>query len=166
MPHFEPTSRAARKNSAGGLVFGALFFFAGSLLFLALGISSYRRASALEATGVHAQGTVVRLAPVQSRGRNGGSSTTYAPVVSYSNAAGAQVQFTNGESASPPDYVVGARVDVIYDPADPTQAAINSFSSMWLGAVAPGIAGGVMLLLSLVLGISGVRSSTKREPTV
>lgn len=80
-----------------------------------------------------AQGTVVDLV------RSGGDST-YRPVVRFQAADGKAIEFTSGAGSSPPAYSKGEKVEVLYRPAAPQDAAIKGFISLWLG---PTILGGL-----------------------
>ena len=72
------------------------------------------------------------------------------PQVRFRTAAGNdQVSVDQGSCANPPRYQVNAAVPVIYDPADPNQAAIPSFDGLWMGAVVMGTMG----IISLVIGL-------------
>ena len=105
-----------------GIVFGGIG--------AGFGIRSVQCArSALEADGV-----VVDL----RRAGKGGSR----PVVEY--RVGDQVRSVEGSiSTKPPAYSVGDKVRVLYDPANPPDARINSFVERWLFSV---IFGGVGIL--------------------
>ena len=107
---------------------GAGLVFAGVTAALAL------RESRFAATALRAQGEVVAL-------RADGSG--YRPEVRYTDAAGQVQQFLAGTSSDPPGYAVGEPVPVLYAPADPRTARIDSFVQRWL---LPAIFGGFALL--------------------
>ena len=81
---------------------------------------------------VHAQGTVV-----EQREKTGSKFTTYYyPVVEFKTESGEKVQFVGGAGSSGgPMIPTGSTVDVVYDPAAPSQAQIQSFVQYWLGPV-------------------------------
>jgi hypothetical protein len=88
------------------------------------------------------QGTVVALQPK----RSSDGSTTYSPVVSFKH--GAQlIQFTSQTSSSPPGYHVGETVPVRYLEMNPYDAKLDSFFSLWGGALILGGLGAVFLLI-------------------
>ncbi len=66
-----------------------------------------------------------------SRGRSG----AYYPRIRFRTRAGRDLEFLSSSGASPASYREGEGVEVLYDPADPSNASINSFWSLWLGAV-------------------------------
>jgi len=74
-----------------------------------------------------AEGTVVRLVrKVDSDGYD-----TFAPVVSF-RVKGSERTFTSSTSARPAAYQPGEAVTVLYDPANPADARIRSFSELYL----------------------------------
>lgn len=93
-----------------------------------------------------AQGTVIEL--LQSRSDN---STTYKPLVSFKTKEGRQIEFTSSVSSNPPGYDEGETVEVLYDPADPKDANINGFASLWLGPLILGILGAVFSLVGFLI---------------
>jgi hypothetical protein len=115
------------------------------VLFLLIGLATLCGAAALLlhtrqfiAGAVSAPGVVTELVPHDS-----GSSTTWAPVVRYNAANGEPAQFTSSTSSSPPAFRVGEAVAVLYRPDDPGTAKIDSFFSLWGGALILGILGAV-----------------------
>ncbi|NTV14606.1 MAG: DUF3592 domain-containing protein [Desulfobulbaceae bacterium] len=61
-------------------------------------------------------------------------STFYYPVVEFKTANGEKVKFTGSAgNAGGPQLPTGSRVEVLYDPANPSQAWIMSFVQYWLG---------------------------------
>lgn len=60
------------------------------------------------------------------------STSTFCPHVRFRTETGNEFTFTNSCGLSKPDsYLVGERVDVLYDPDNPNHAVINDWSSMW-----------------------------------
>ncbi|MBZ4033667.1 DUF3592 domain-containing protein [Flavobacterium sp. 17A] len=93
------------------------------------------------------QGTVVEMIPKRSK-----ESTTYSPVVSFKTKTGQTITYTSSTSSNPPSYNVGESVTIFYDPADPNDAEINGFFSLWLGVLILGFIGTVFFLIGF-LGI-------------
>ncbi len=79
---------------------------------------------------VSARGTVVDNS-YQTQNIDGNTSGAYFPVIEFKPIDGAGVQFTDGVGALPPDYAIGAQVEVLYDPQDPHHAEINSWKRLW-----------------------------------
>jgi len=119
-------------------------------LFLILGIGLltgslliYRSTSSFLAEATHAEGTVVKL--MESHSDN---STTYRPVVCFSDLNGNETVFVSSTGSYPPSYTKGEKVDVLYPKNRPQNAIINSFFSIWGGTVIIGGLGGVFFLIS------------------
>ncbi|PRY65813.1 uncharacterized protein DUF3592 [Vreelandella songnenensis] len=72
------------------------------------------------------EGTVVGL--MESRSED---SITYRPVVQYTPENGSMLEFTSSAGSNPPNYSRGQRIEVLYDPANPANARIKSFFSLW-----------------------------------
>lgn len=125
-----------------------IFFFAFGMLFAGIGGWHFVSKLDLVASGVRAQGTVVSL---ESR-YNSDSGTTYRPVVEFTDAKGTLHRFTGGVGSKPAAYSRGEQVEVIYDPALPGQAIVNSFTERFLfplafggfGLLFAGIGGGIL----------------------
>jgi hypothetical protein len=97
-------------------------------------------------SGAMTRGTVVGAEEDTSRDHDGGSTTTYNPVVEFTTADGRTVQFTSAVGfSSEPD--VGGGVDVRYLPDDPEQAEIDR-ATMWILPAAFGVLGGLGLLVA------------------
>jgi hypothetical protein len=93
-----------------------------------------------------ADGTVIDLLGE----RDSDGDTIYYPRVRYVTRSGNPVEFTGSVGSSPPAFDVGEPVSVLYDPAEPEKARIDSFVQLWfpalilgvLGLVCAGIGGG------------------------
>ncbi len=72
------------------------------------------------------------------------------PVVEFRTGDGRQVRIVGNISASPSPYRVGERIGIFYDPANPTDALIDSFIERWF---LPLMFGGFATVLSLVGGL-------------
>lgn len=90
-----------------------------------------------------AQGTVVAMLPHYS---NNNSSITYSPVVRF-NDGSQDIVFRSSSSSNPPSYNIGETVPVFYREANPYDAKIDSFFSLWGGSLILGVLGGVCLLV-------------------
>ncbi|WP_297474794.1 DUF3592 domain-containing protein [uncultured Photobacterium sp.] len=71
-------------------------------------------------------GEVIGLA--ESRSDN---SSSYAPVVYFSDSNDIGYEFTSSVSSNPPSYQVGEFVEVMYLESNPNEAKINEFFSLW-----------------------------------
>jgi hypothetical protein len=78
-----------------------------------------------------------------------GDGRTFHPVVRFAPASGFPREFRSSFGANPPSYRVGDEVRVLYDPADPGRASIDSFLSLWFVPLLTGIMGPIALALGL-----------------
>ena len=121
-----------------GGIFAAL-----GVLFVAGAGWFYLSDQSFAAAGAHAQGTVLEM--VGSRDSDGDYS--YKPVVEFRDAEGRRHVFTSNVSSSPPQHATGESVDVIYSPASPDEAVIDSFFDRFL---LPLIFGGLGAVLAAI----------------
>jgi len=99
------------------------------------------------AAGAHAPGTVIDM----TSSRDSDGDYTYKPVVEFRDAEGRRHVFTSSVSSSPPQHAIGESVEVIYAPASPDKAVIDSFVDRFL---LPLIFGGLGTLFAAIgLGI-------------
>ncbi len=99
------------------------------LIFAALGIRALARARRFAATASRATGTVVDVTTKWSNARDPGATGSWLrfPVVQYETAEGRPITFTSRTGTSPSPYKPGRQVPVLYDPANPRDARINTF---------------------------------------
>lgn len=116
----------------------------------------YQSKQAFIDRAVKVQGTVTALIPSRSD-----NSTTYKPVVSYTTKEGKQIEFTSSVSSNPPSYHEGETVEIFYDPADPYDADINGFASLWLAPLILGILGTVFFLIGFLIILFGKMKEKK-----
>ena len=116
----------------------------------------YKNTRTFLAGASKAEGTVVDL--VQSRSSD---SITYKPVVRFIDQDGRTSEFVSTTGSNPPSYSKGQKVEVLYRPTAPEDAKINSFFSLWFGALILGGMGGAFFLIGL--GISLVSSLKSRK---
>ncbi|MEM1051004.1 MAG: DUF3592 domain-containing protein [Pseudomonadota bacterium] len=122
---------------------GALFAGIGAL-FLAISAAGYLADQSHIATAKEAQGTVINL--TQSRGSNG---PTFAPVVEWRDAKGRRHVLYSNTGSNPPAFARGEKVRVLYDPADPNKAKVDSFGQRFTLIL---IFAGLGLVFSLIGG--------------
>jgi hypothetical protein len=72
------------------------------------------------------------------------------PVVQFTPAQGAPVEFRSDEGSSPPSFHTGEKVTVYYDPQTPQNARLKSFWSSYAGLIFV-----LFGLLAVVLGVFG-----------
>ncbi len=105
-------------------LFANLFFAAFCLWGAYAATISWR----LQSAGELATGVVTRL---EESNTSEGYCCVYSPVVEF-EANGQLYTFENDNASSQSDYEIGAKVSVLYDPADPNTAQINTFTDRWL----------------------------------
>ena len=140
------------KSSRAFFIFGAI----GILLIVAAGGVASSSLSLLQ-RGVVVSGLVTDVKESRYTDKKGNSKRRFSSTVSFTPASGAPKTFSQDG-----DYGRGSRVDVVYDPSDIGSARIKSFSSLWGGATALGVAG---LIFSLV-GFGGGSFAIKRERAI
>lgn len=147
MPRTRTSSLSAAK------VVAVTFLLIGSV-FMAIGVGFGWFSWSLLAVAQRAEGTVIRLVPVQFQADD---REKVAPVVEF-HIGDERHEFQSWLSTSPPQFDVGEKVVVLYDRQNPEHARIESFVTLWLFPVVFGGIGAVMFLASIVIiGISWFR---------
>jgi len=146
-----------------GIVVKKLIFI--KYLFLLIGLGMlvgsfflYQNTVSFLETAIKADGVVVDL--VRSRNSD---STTYAPTVRFKTNRGNTIEFTSTTSSNPPSYSVGEKVEVLYEPSQPHSAKINSFFSVWGGAVIVCGLGTVFFVVGFAIIIASIRKAKKKD---
>ena len=134
-------SRQSRKAAPIVAVFAVVLF--------AVGVYQSAKIARLEATGLRAQGEVVRLKSESSD--HGGYS--YYPVVRFRTEHNTRVEFKDSVGSNPPSYRVGDKVAVLYLPDNPSQEAIIDRGLFWNWAIPAFLFAGAVLLLCLLLAM-------------
>lgn len=104
--------------------------------------------------GEPATAKIERFEQRTSKKRRSGTSRTrtyYAPVFTFQDTKGASHTVTSSTGSSKPAYKAGDQIRVLYDPADPQKARINTFSDLWLFPVVFGGIGVVCLAVTMLL---------------
>ena len=149
----EKVSKAANRVQTGCITILANLFFAGFCLW---GVYAGYVSWMLEQGGERTTGNVVRLE--ESNSSEGGC-CVYSPVIEFI-AGGQTYSFESGNASDPPAYSVGEEVPVLYDPASPETAQINSFFERW---VFPMIIIPAMILAALIVNFFMIRSWRRGE---
>lgn len=136
-----------------GWLFGGIFTPIG-LLFAGIGLWLYSSDQDLASSGARATGTVIAITSY----RDSDGDTMYRPVVEFTDAAGNRREFSSDISSSSSEFSRGETVDVIYDPAQPENAIIDSFMERFF---LPLIFGGLGSIFALIGG--GILFATIRR---
>ncbi len=131
-----------KMNSASYIKYG---FTALGILLLLVTLYLVQQTRTFYREASRANGTVIELVREKSS-----DSITYAPVVRFVTDADESVEFTSGTSSNPPSYTEGESVEVLYRTAEPHDARINGFFSLWLGPI---ITGGLGTIFTLIGGV-------------
>ena len=125
-----------------GMLAGALFLYQDTRSFLT--------------DAARAEGTVVNFKQTYSD-----HVVTYAPVVHFVNRNNEAIVIVSSAATNPPAYAKGEKVEVLYFPAKPQEARINSFFSLWGGPVILGAMGTIFFLIGA--GVALVPMLKKRQ---
>lgn len=85
------------------------------------------------AGAAHTEGTVLRLVATDQKGSR-------APVIRY-EVDGKAYEFQSSISSNPPNYAVGQKVAVLYQPDNPGAGTIDSFFERWFMPILLGVFG-------------------------
>jgi cytochrome c oxidase assembly protein Cox11 len=88
--------------------------------------------------------------------------STYSPVVKFSTATGEHVRFKSWYSSKPAEFHVGDSATILYNPNNPHQAAVISYSAINL------VCGVIFVfgLMQLSILLPSVRATLERNGTV
>jgi hypothetical protein len=119
-----------------------------AIILFGVGIYESAQIARLEASGVRAQGEVVRLKSEHSSGNHG---YVYYPVVRFRAASNARVEFKDSIGSNPPAYRVGDKVTVLYLADNPSRDAIIDRGPFWNWLIPAVLIVGAALLFWLLL---------------
>lgn len=122
------------------------------------GIYSYLSTGDFIAEAASAPGVVISL----EREQDGDGDTTYYPRVQF-EAKGRSYQFRGQVGSGYGTFKVGEQVDVLYDPADPHRARINSFVQLWFFPLFLGVVGAVFTAIGASAAFGNARSTEAGE---
>lgn len=147
-------SQYIRNSEKRSLLLVALVFGVVGVVPLLLGIYIYQQRSLFVAEANSAQGVVVEIFLATSNARTGGEDIkTYAPRVVFFAASNQKVEFRSRASKSDPGYKVGDQVPVLYDPATPEKAKINTFFHLWMLPTIMIAMGGLFSTIAILVAI-------------
>jgi hypothetical protein len=132
-------------RSAPAWLFTAIFLAIG-LGLLGGGIYSFVSTRAFLDNAVSANGAVIDL---EAHWDSSDSSYTYYPRVRFRTENGEVHEFTGDVGSNPAAFDVGEDVSVLFDPANPSVARIDSFTQLWFTSL---ILGGMGLVFSIFGG--------------
>lgn len=149
-----------RRSSAGASKVVAITFALIGSMFLVIGVGFSWSSYSLLTVAKRSEGTVIKLVQNGQQARHGNRAGV-APVVEFF-LEGNRHEFQSWLSTSPPQFDVGDKVTVLYDPNDPRRAGIESFVTLWLF---PTIFGGIGVVMLVVATVILVVSWLRAAPT-
>ena len=152
-----PERRALEQRQRATFLRLAPFLLIAGVGLFALGVHQSRTLVRLESFGLRAHGVVSSLSSSRS-----GSSSSYYPVVTYTDQTGRRIRFRDNTGSNPPMYHVNDSVTVLYSASEPGNAIIDRGVWNWLPSA---ILYSVGVLLSMV-GIGALRRRGTEVPAV
>jgi hypothetical protein len=133
-----------------------LIYLAIGAIFLALGVYFFSQELGFLQRAEKLTGTVTDNVASTSY-QNEHYSTDYCPVVDFQTQEGRNVEYTSDVCQAPPNYAVGQKVTIYYDPKDPNAIQMpDKYGGQYAGVFIPGIIGIVFLLIGLGMYWAGV----------
>lgn len=144
----------AFKSSKVNTIMGVIFLI-DAIGMLTGGYFTYRNTEHFLSVAKSVTGIVISM---EKHTDSDSSSVSYSPVIEFIPDSEQSVIFSSSSSSSDPDYLIGDEVAVLYDPADPEKARINSEFEIWGLSVILTSIGAVFLLISaMIFGIPLMR---------
>jgi hypothetical protein len=137
---------AALPARAIAYFFVTVIVLAGPVVLTIAAVAAIRQASFIGASTT-ADGTVLELRAV--RGHRG--AFNYAPLFRFTADDGRTYMLLSNTGTSPPGFVVGERVKVLYRSGDPMHAKIDSVAQLWLPEIILGAIGGVFSIFPVLI---------------
>ena len=94
----------------------------------------------------HTSGTVTSI-DTETKTSRSGIQSVYYPIVEFDTDDGQHVRFVGSTGSNPSSFNEGDAVDIVYNPVQPNDAKINSFTQLWFGPMVSGLIGGLFFLL-------------------
>lgn len=101
-----------------------------ALSLAAAGAATWVSTAVSASRSTRVEGHVARL--LHQAGTKDTDPGTYSPLVSFTLPGGQIIEFTTGMRSYPPAWKEGEAVGVLYDPANPQAAKLDSLFSLWL----------------------------------
>lgn len=129
---------------------GSIFIIAGLGMIFGSFLSFNHTQEFIKAAST-AEGTVIEMRQERSK-----KSITYFPVFKYQTQQGKIIHVKSSVGTNPPEYQIGAKVNVLYHPNNPNEAEINSFWSLWLLTVVFGTLGSFFTGMGLLAHLNEI----------
>lgn len=138
-------------SGAGGRTFQGIVFVIISVIIVAIAAHTAADERRFVSTAQKAKGMVVNLLTERHDNK-----TRYRPEVQFTAPDGQQIKFRSSMSSSPPAYREGESVGVLFDPANPRKAEIDSFKTLWMGPLIAGLMGLLFLVIGGAVAAKGI----------
>lgn len=142
------TGRRGFRNPFAGIVAGPILAIGGVAMAF-FGWQGYTSTKTFMVNAEQARGTVVEVAARSGTDSSGNPTIYFYPVVEFTAADGRAVRYQSSVGSSRPSQQVGQAVEIVYNPANPQDARVNSFTEVWLWPV-------VLLGMGAVFVLAGV----------
>ena len=139
-----------RMNNIIPCIVMVIFFFGGMFLIFD-GFASYQSTSMFLSTAAESQGQVIQLIEVAATDSERARTVVYEPLIRFPDQAETDVEF-QWFGSNPAAFNVGDSVSVVYQPGEPQNARVNTFSDLWLRSIISAAFGVAFFWLSLLLG--------------
>ena len=126
--------------------------------FLSIGVYELYKAEQMLHEFAQADGTIVGNSYSISRTASGDEGGAYYPIVEFEIADGGKIRFTDGIGSLPPDYEVGERIKILYDPKNPQTARVYSWKRIWFVPVLLTCVGLLPVFVPLIIYLFAARS--------
>jgi hypothetical protein len=129
-----------------------LYLILFGVLFLGLGCWFYFDQRGFEAKAEKTTGTVIEVKREESTTTSGNRPRTvvvYRPVIRF-EAGGRSYTFITSSASSSYNYKRGARLDILYDPANPMDARLADDLVSWISIIFIGV-GGLIVIVGVFL---------------
>ncbi|GAB3499732.1 hypothetical protein GCM10027341_23620 [Spirosoma knui] len=141
-----------------GMALVGLFAFVGTI-FLVVAYYTWQSTQQIMKAGVKTQGVVVDTR--YNKSSSGRTTSTQAPVVQFTTAAGKPVTYYSQTYTSPPSFEIGETVTLWYLPNDPQTVTLEGLDGLIFPLVF-GFLGGIFSLIGYPLLIGSVVKGFKR----
>lgn len=130
------------------MVVGCLVVAGGGAVLLIVGFRKYQEREAFRGRAWAADGTVTGFA-YETSGTGNPEDATLFTLVQFELEGGEEIEFRGPARNGIIDLHQGDTVRVLYDPADPSRARVDSFMGMWLTPTLFWLAGGLVVLAAV-----------------
>jgi len=115
----------------------------------AFGVFTFKKNQKLAKNGVKTMAKVVDISEQTDTDSEGFSSKSYYPVLEFVDQNSQKHKFKGNVGGGKRKYHLDQEIEIIYDPANPTQAQMKNFFTQWVMPV-------IIVIVGVMLAIGGV----------